>query len=100
MQNVSTIVGANYNLGFDFWKQGNGTGSAGFRVQVISEGVSLVDRIVSSSTQNAVGDFEFSFTALGTNATVVFSDVSSATASLDAAIDNVRLFMIIAATIT
>lgn len=93
MQNVSTVVGANYNLGFDFWKQGNGTGSAGFRVQVISGGVSVIDRIVSSSTQNAVGDFEYTFTALGANSTIVFTDVSSATASLDAALDNVRLFL-------
>ncbi len=93
MQNVSTSVGSSYTLGFDFWKQGSGTGSAGFRVQVISGGVSVVDRIVSNSTQNVVGDFEYSFTALGNNSTVIFSDVSSATASLDAALDNVRLVL-------
>jgi choice-of-anchor C domain-containing protein len=93
MQNVSTVVGANYDLGFDFWKHGNGTGSAGLRVQVISGGVSVVDRIVSNSTQNVIGDFEYTFKALGSNTTVIFTDVSSATASLDAALDNVRLFL-------
>ncbi len=93
MQNVSTIVGANYNLGFDFWKTGGGVGSAAFRVQVISGGVSVVDRIVSNSTAFVVGDFEYNFTALGANSTVVFTDVSTATASLDAALDNVRLFL-------
>jgi choice-of-anchor C domain-containing protein len=93
MQNVTTVVGANYTLGFDFWKHGNGGGSAGFRVQVISGGVSVVDRVVSNSTQNAVGDFEYTFAALGANTTIVFTDVSSATASLDAALDNVRMFL-------
>ncbi|MFO1001924.1 MAG: BspA family leucine-rich repeat surface protein [Planctomycetaceae bacterium] len=93
MQNVSTVAGSSYTLGFDFWKQGNGTGSAGFRVQVISGGVSVIDRIVSNSTQNSIGDFEYSFTALGPNSTVIFTDVSSATASLDAALDNVRLLL-------
>ncbi|MFN9419980.1 MAG: beta strand repeat-containing protein, partial [Pirellula sp.] len=42
---------------------------------------------------NAIGDFEYTFTALGANSTVVFTDVSTATASLDAALDNVRLFL-------
>ncbi len=56
MQNVSTIAGANYSLGFDFWKQGNGGGTAGLRVQVVSGGVAVVDQIVSSATQNSVID--------------------------------------------
>ncbi len=93
MQNVSTVVGSNYTLGFDFWKHGNGGGSAGFHVQVISGGTTVIDRIVSNSTQNSVGDFEYNFIALGNNTTVVFTDVSSSTTTLDAALDNVRLFL-------
>jgi hypothetical protein len=69
MQNVATELGSNYTLGFDYWAWAAANGmTQSMRVQVVSGGEAVVDRIVTASsvTSTAVPtDFEWNFTARG-----------------------------------
>ncbi len=95
-QTVNTTVGATYNLGFDYWTwTAGGSATQSMRVQVISDGVAVVDRIVShTQATNSTAtpqDYEFTFVATGARTSVIFSDVSAVTNTVDGNLDNVRL---------
>ncbi|MFN9414967.1 MAG: LamG-like jellyroll fold domain-containing protein, partial [Pirellula sp.] len=98
MQTVSTVAGSNYTLGADYWAFALTNGlSQSMRVQVISGGVSVLDQTVShtAATASVVNpqDFEWQFTAVGANTTVLFSDTSTVTNNVDGMLDNIRLFL-------
>ncbi len=93
MQNVSTVVGSSYSLGFDYWAWGSPGSTQSMRLQVITGGAAVIDRVVTAISHLNITDYEWNFTALGDQTTVVFSDASTITDSIDGVLDNVRLFL-------
>ncbi len=96
MQNVATEAGSNYTLGFDYWAWGSNGLTQSMRVQIVSGGEAVVDRIVNATANGSTAvptDFEWNFTARGAQTTVIFTDVSASTTSVDGNLDNIRLFL-------
>ncbi|MBN8604209.1 MAG: cadherin domain-containing protein, partial [Planctomycetes bacterium] len=89
-QSISTTAGTKYSLGLDFWRLG-AAGTQALNVSVVSGGSVVLNQNIST-TSTSINDFEFSFTALASSATVVIRDTSTVTNSIDAIIDNVRVF--------
>ncbi|HBJ36744.1 MAG TPA: hypothetical protein DDZ51_18710, partial [Planctomycetaceae bacterium] len=96
MQTVDTAVGSNYTVGFNYWSWSHlDNQTQSLRVQVISGGEAVVDRVVTASSVAGsawINDYEWHFTDLGDRTTVIFTDVSTTTTNVDGMLDNVRLF--------
>ncbi|MEM9898073.1 MAG: LamG-like jellyroll fold domain-containing protein, partial [Pseudomonadota bacterium] len=96
-QDVTTEVGREYTLSFDWGAQSAG-GAQSIRIEVVSNGRSILDTTLSDTTgatftENGLYQNEqVSFVALGASTTIRFSDASSVTSGVDLHLDDVRLY--------
>ncbi|MCP5531676.1 MAG: DUF642 domain-containing protein [Akkermansiaceae bacterium] len=94
-QNFGTTPGVTYNLSFDLGVLAFNTSQQRLRVQVSGNGSSLLDQ---TATINGIGagtvkweNKSFSFTANAATTTLVLTDTSATTSSIDMLLDNVRV---------
>ena len=92
-QTITTTLGTEYLLSFDFGKGGIGLGTA--QLDVVVTGVqTLLDEIVSDSSGGLPGQYTnlfFPFIADSVNTTLTFTDTSHGTTSFDTLLDNVSV---------
>ncbi len=94
-QTRTTVAGADYTIGFDYWAWGTTGLTQSMRFRVISGGITVIDSTVSATATTGTftaTDFVYSFTALGTSTQIQFNDASSSSTSVDGMLDNIRMF--------
>jgi hypothetical protein len=86
-----TSPGTLYDFSFSFGTIGGNSISQSLRVEAIGTGPDLLNQVVSRTNVQALSQEAFQFTANSALTTIRFSDISTATASLDGVIDNVSV---------
>lgn len=94
-QDFTTVIGQSYTVSFSAGRSGTGAGTVGIKGDAynVVSGATSGGSLGTTSSTRATSGFNaaasFNFTATGTTSRVSFADISTATASLDAFIDNV-----------
>lgn len=91
-QTVDTVAGRRYNLRFVVGKSGRGRGWVGIRAEIVSAGDKILEQAIQRATNTGwLPPTTMAFTAESSATTLRFTDVSSDTFSVNAALDAVSL---------